>query len=187
MLNIIFPILIMLLVFLVVLYFIIYKIKKIQKEKELYKKRSEVITKLHESNEYKEEIIKKQKEFHIENEEKGIHFEMLTGRKFEEHGYKVNYNGLEKGKRDNGIDLICTKENRKTLLIQCKNYSKEKSITHEHIKVFHSNAMKYIKKNNLNENQIELKYAVPKKEVLHISAVKTMMDNYYNCKYIIVN
>ncbi len=46
--------------------------------------------------------------------------------------------------------------------------------------------MKYIKDNNLNENSIELKYVIPNKEVLDISAVKVMMNNFYNCKYVIV-
>lgn len=129
----------------------------------------------------------KQREFYKKNEEKGINFELLAGRKFEELGYKVQYNGLEKSKLDGGIDLICTKENQKTLLVQCKNYSKAKSITHEHIKIFHSNAMKYIKMNNLNENNIELKYVIPNKEVLDISAIKVMMNNFYNCKYLIID
>lgn len=128
----------------------------------------------------------RQREFYKKNEEKGINFELLAGRKFEELGYKVQYNGLEKSRLDGGIDLICTKTNQKTLLVQCKNYSKPKSITHEHIKVFHSNAMKYIKDNNLNENNIELKYVIPDKDVLDISAVKVMMNNFYRCKYLIV-
>lgn len=129
----------------------------------------------------------RQREFYRKNEEKGVNFELLAGRKFEELGYKVQYNGLEKSKLDGGIDLICTKTNQKTLLVQCKNYSKPKSITHEHIKVFHSNAMKYIKDNNLNENNVELKYVIPDKEVLDISAIKVMMNNFYRCKYLIVN
>lgn len=128
----------------------------------------------------------RQREFYKRNEEKGINFELLAGRKFEELGYKVQYNGLEKSRLDGGIDLICTKENQKTLLVQCKNYTKPKSITHEHIKVFHSNAMKYIKDNNLNENNVELKYVIPDKEVLDISAIKVMMNNFYRCKYLIV-
>ena len=43
-----------------------------------------------------------------------------------------------------------------------------------------------IKDNNLNENSIELKYVIPDKEVLDISAVKVMMNNFYRCKYLIV-
>ena len=69
----------------------------------------------------KEKRRKAQKEFHLKNEENGKKFEKLTGKRFEELGYKVIYNGLEKGKLDQGIDLICYKENE-ILLIQCKNF-----------------------------------------------------------------
>ena len=154
--------------------------------KNIEELRENKLNELKNKNQFNENRKKRQRKFYIKNEEKGIELELKAGRKFEELGYQVKYNGLEKGKFDNGIDLICTKENEKTLLIQCKNYSKEKSITHEHIKIFHSNAMKYIKENNLKETDIELKYIIPNKEVLHISAIKVFMNNYYNCKYIII-
>ena len=140
-----------------------------KKEKEFKKKRRK----------------KAQKEFHLKNEENGKKFEMLTGKKFEELGYEVIYNGLEKGKLDQGIDLICYKENE-ILLIQCKNYTKSNSITHKDIKIFHSNAIKYIKTHNLDEKSIKLKYAIPNIEILDISAQKVLSNNFYNCTYIIV-
>ena len=133
----------------------------------------------------KERRRKAQKEFHLKNEENGKKFEMLTGKKFEELGYEVIYNGLEKGKLDQGIDLICYKENE-ILLIQCKNYTKSNSITHEDIKIFHSNAIKYIKIHNLNEKSIKLKYSIPNIKILDISAKKTLSNNFYNCTYVIV-
>lgn len=157
--------------------------KRINEVKNLREKKLEEIRN---QNKNIQERKSRQREFYRKNEEKGINFELLAGRKFEELGYKVQYNGLEKSRLDGGIDLICTKTNQKTLLVQCKNYSKPKSITHEHIKVFHSNAMKYIKDNNLNENNVELKYVIPDKEVLDISAIKVMMNNFYRCKYLIV-
>lgn len=78
----------------------------------------------------------------------GKEFEQLTGKKFEDLGYKVIYHGLAKGKFDQGIDLICNKD-EKIVLIQCKNYTNSNSITHEDIKIFHSNAIIYMKKNYL--------------------------------------
>ena len=135
--------------------------------------------------EFKKERRKAQKEFHLKNEENGKKFEKLTGKRFEELGYKVIYNGLEKGKLDQGIDLICYKENE-ILLIQCKNYTKSNSITHEDIKIFHSNAIKYIKIHNLNEKSIKLKYSIPNIKILDISAKKTLSNNFYNCTYVIV-
>lgn len=154
-------------------------IKEVESRRE--NKLKEMLDKQHNGEERK----KRQRDFYIKNEEKGINLELLTGRKFEELGYKVEYNGLEKGKLDAGIDLICTKENE-ILLLQCKNYSKPKSITHEHIKIFHSNAMKYIKTNNLDERNTKLKYVIPNKEVLDISAIKVLMNDFYNCKYVVV-
>lgn len=129
---------------------------------------------------------KNQREFHLKNEENGKEYERLTGKKFEELGYKVIYHGLEKGKFDQGIDLICY-INNKIYLVQCKNYSKEKSITHEHIKIFHSNAIKYIKTHNLDEKNVELKYVIPNEYVLDMSAKKVLMNNFYNCEYLIVS
>lgn len=126
---------------------------------------------------------KRQKEFYANNEKKGQEFELRTGRKFEELGYKVVYNGIEKGRKDEGIDLLCYKDN-KILLVQCKNYSKPKSVTHEHIKIFHSNAIKYVKTNQIKNKNVEFKYAIPNKNVLDISAIKILMNNFYNCRYI---
>lgn len=134
----------------------------------------------------KEKRKKQQKDFYKKNEENGKEFEKLTGKKFEELGYKVIYHGLEKGKFDQGIDLICY-VNTKIYLVQCKNYRKEKSITHEHIKIFHSNAIKYIKTHNLDEKNIELKYVIPNENVLDMSAKKVLMNNFYNCEYLIVS
>lgn len=153
--------------------------------KEVEIRRENKLKEMQDKQQNKEESRKRQRDFYIKNEEKGINLELLTGRKFEELGYKVIYNGLEKGRLDAGIDLICTKENE-ILLLQCKNYSKPKSITHEHIKIFHSNAMKYIKTNNLDERNTKLKYVIPNKEVLDISAIKVLMNDFYNCKYVVV-
>ena len=137
--------------------------------------------------ELKEERTKqKQRDFYKKNEKNGKEFEKLTGKKFEELGYKVIYHGLEKGKLDQGIDLICNKDG-KIILIQCKNYTNSNSITHEDIKIFHSNAIIYMKKNYLDETDTELKYAIPKEDILDYSAKKTLMDKYYNCEYSIIN
>ena len=153
--------------------------------KEVETRRENELKKIQTKNQNIQDRKKQQREFYIKNEEKGINFELLAGRKFEELGYKVEYHGLEKGRFDAGIDLICTKENE-ILLLQCKNYNKPKSITHEHIKIFHSNAMKYIKTNNLDERNTKLKYVIPNKEVLDISAIKVLMNDFYNCKYVVV-
>lgn len=114
------------------------------------------------------------------NEEKGLTLELRTIKKYKDIGYKI-----EDDKKDQGIDLVCTKDD-KILLIQCKNSSKAKSITHKDIKAFHSNAMKYARVNNIKNEDITFRYVIPFKDVLHKSAVKILMDDSYNCKYVLL-
>lgn len=120
-----------------------------------------------------------------ENEKKGLTLELRTVKKYEELGYKVIYHEIEDGKDNQGIDLLCYKDD-KTLLIQCKNCSNPKSITDEDIKIFHNNAIKYIKTNDIEKNNIEFRYVIPYSDVLNKSAIKILMDNYYNCKYVVL-
>lgn len=123
----------------------------------------------------KRRIIKNQ-----ENEKKGLTLELRTRNNYEGLGYKV-----ENGKKDQGIDLLCSKDD-KILLVGCKNYSESKSITGEDIEAFHGDAIKYVKTNDIKENNIEFRYVIPYSDVLHKSAIKILMDNFYNCKYVVL-
>lgn len=85
---------------------------------------------------------------YINKIKKGQDFEKFIGRKFEENGYTVKYNGIEKGKKDSGIDLIAIKGNQ-LILTQCKNW-KEGSrykINHEKIKAFIGDTISFLEKN----------------------------------------
>lgn len=62
----------------------------------------------------------------------GIDFERYVGYKYEIDGYKLIYNGAREGLEDFGRDLIATKGNE-ILIIQCKYWSKEKTIHEKHI------------------------------------------------------
>lgn len=121
-----------------------------------------------------------------ENKAKGNEYEAKSGRFFEDKGYVVDYNGILNDKKDGGIDLICKKDNEIKLLVQCKNYSEEKSINHEMIKVFHSNATKYMDSNELDRSKIELKYIVPNVNVFDSSALKVFKEKYYRCRYKVI-
>jgi hypothetical protein len=57
----------------------------------------------------------------------GRDYERYVGYFYEKRGYGVYYQGVEKGKQDEGIDLICEKGD-KILLIQCKYWKNEFSI-----------------------------------------------------------
>lgn len=62
----------------------------------------------------------------------GRDYEMYVGHSLENEGYKVQYTGIIENLEDMGRDLIATKEN-KTLIVQCKNWSQEKTIHEKHI------------------------------------------------------
>lgn len=115
-----------------------------------------------------------------ENEEKGVTLELRTIKKYEDLGYKI-----EEGIKDQGIDLVCSKDD-KSILFQCNNASKKKSIIDEDIKTFCTNAMKYIKTNDIKSKEIELRYVIPYNDVLHKSAIKILKDDSYNCKYVVL-
>lgn len=62
----------------------------------------------------------------------GIEYERYIGYRLEMEGYKVTYTGATLGLKDMGRDLIATKKGE-TLVIQCKRWSKEKTIHEKHI------------------------------------------------------
>ena len=115
-----------------------------------------------------------------ENEKKGLTLELRTVKKYEKLGYKV-----DNSKKDQGIDFICHKD-EKIFLLQCKNNSKSKSITEKDIEIFHTNAIKYVKTNDMEEKNVEFRYVIPYSDVLDKSAIKILTDDYYNCKYVVI-
>ena len=65
----------------------------------------------------------------------GKMYERYIGYLYETQGYIVEYNGIEKGFKDSGIDLIC-KKNNEVVLIQCKYWSKQSVIYEKYIAQF---------------------------------------------------
>jgi hypothetical protein len=62
----------------------------------------------------------------------GIDFERYSGYIYEQKGYRVTYNGALKKLEDLGRDLIATKKDE-MVIIQCKYWSKQKTIHEKHI------------------------------------------------------
>lgn len=62
----------------------------------------------------------------------GRDYEMYVGHRLEEKGYAVKYTGIVENLEDMGRDLIATKDG-KTLIVQCKNWSQEKTIHEKHV------------------------------------------------------
>ena len=65
-------------------------------------------------------------------EEIGLFYERYVGYIFESKGWHVIYYGAKKGKEDEGIDLICVKEDR-VRLVQCKYWSQNKTLFENNI------------------------------------------------------
>ena len=69
-------------------------------------------------------------------------YERYVGYLYEEMGYNVEYVGIFKGFQDLGRDLIAKKDNE-IIIIQCKNWSKFKTIYEKHIFQFFGTVFQY--------------------------------------------
>lgn len=69
-------------------------------------------------------------------------YERYVGYLYEIEGYEVDYVGIFKGYEDLGRDLICTKGNE-IIVIQCKNWSKFRTIYEKHIFQFFGTVFQY--------------------------------------------
>ncbi len=72
----------------------------------------------------------------------GRDYELYVGYGYEQHGYVVNYFGSTEGINDLGRDLIATKGDI-TLIVQCKYWSKEKTIHEKHIAQLYGTYVSY--------------------------------------------
>lgn len=62
----------------------------------------------------------------------GIEYERYVGYTYEQQGYRVRYTGATQGLEDMGRDLIA-ENSAECLIIQCKRWSREKTIHEKHI------------------------------------------------------
>lgn len=116
-------------------------IKYIQENKNLVEQDKQ--TNLYEIyKQIKIENITKQKM--ISKHKKGIEYELYIAKYFRNEGYKIYMNGLNNGKKDDGIDVICHKD-KETILIQCKNW--KYPIEQKDIRAFIGDCHVYINKN----------------------------------------
>lgn len=114
--------------------------KYIQENKNLIKQDKQ--TDLYEIyKQIKIENITKQKM--ISKRKKGTEYELYIAKYFRNEGYKIYMNGLNNGKKDDGIDVICHKD-KETILIQCKNW--KYPIEQKDIRAFIGDCHVYINK-----------------------------------------
>lgn len=124
---------------------------------------------------------KKRKTRNEENEKNGLTLELRTIKRYEDLGYKVVSNKIQ----NQDIDMFCYKDD-KTILVKCKNSSDSKSIKEEDIMAFYNCAINYINSKNIKEENAVFRYVVPYKDIFHKSAINILMDDSYNCKYVLV-
>ena len=72
----------------------------------------------------------------------GRDYERYIGYLYEMKGYKVDYEGIEKGLEDLGRDLVCIKGNE-IEIVQCKCWANYKTIHEKHINQLYGTAVKY--------------------------------------------
>lgn len=83
----------------------------------------------------------------------GRDYELFVGQMFEKCGYSISFFGIERQLEDLGRDIIAKKDNN-TLIIQCKNWSKNKQIHEKHIAQLYGTTVQYIIENNCNSNNV---------------------------------
>ena len=82
---------------------------------------------------------------YLKAEEIGRRYERYIGYLCEIDGYKVDYNGIKKGVKDGGVDLICSKR-KELVIIQCKCRDDQGQIHENTILQLVANLMKYKRK-----------------------------------------
>lgn len=90
---------------------------------------------------------------------KGNNYEKYVAEHYKSNGYEVILNGIIQGKKDNGIDIICNKNNE-LILIQCKNWNEncKYRINHEKLKAFIGSCTEYVNEHKLFDKNIKLKF-----------------------------
>lgn len=107
----------------------------------------------------------------------GDEFEKFIGQKYESLGQNVIYHGLNKGKKDNGIDLIIDSEKTITF-VQCKNW---KSMGHyklnqKDLRAFIGDCYMYMFNNNIDKKH-NFHFIVSDTELLTKSAEIYVKEN----------
>ncbi|MDY5466350.1 MAG: restriction endonuclease [Campylobacter sp.] len=93
-----------------------------------------------------EKLLKEYEEKqYLKAEEIGRRYERYIGYLYEIDGYKVDYNGIKKGVKDGGVDLICSKR-KELIIIQCKCRDEQGQIHENTILQLIANLSKYKRK-----------------------------------------
>lgn len=107
----------------------------------------------------------------------GSDYERYIGYLMEQDGWHVIYNGINRGLQDMGIDLICH-QGRRYILIQCKNWSSQKTIHEKHInQLFGSTVDFYLNQINKGGTFSEFYRLLQTKEILPLFVTSTQLSD----------
>ena len=130
-----------------------------------------VVKNLKEISKVKIEKKEVKKTSYKEKVQKGTQYEEFIAKYYEKLGYKVWEHGKEKGRKDNGIDLIA-KKGKEIIFMQCKNWSASSSykISHKELKSTRQDVSDYIEKNPIFKSYNQKIIYILSNDVLHKSA-----------------
>lgn len=108
----------------------------------------------------------------------GADYEKFIAKKYTNSGYDIILNGIEKGKADEGIDIIAIKDG-KTILVQCKNWKDTgyTEIYDKDIRAFFGDCFKYILDNSLLNRTVAMHYIIANEETMNQSAKIYLQKN----------
>ena len=84
----------------------------------------------------------------------GRDYELYIGQKYLADGFDVDFTGSYMGLEDMGRDLICKKGDT-TLIVQCKYWSKDKTIHENHINQLFGTMTTYCIENNISSKKVK--------------------------------
>ena len=83
----------------------------------------------------------------------GRDYELYIGFLYKQKGYEIDYFGEYMGMDDLGRDIIAKKD-KKTLIIQCKYWSKKKQIHEKHVTQLYGTMISYCVENGFSQNDV---------------------------------
>ncbi len=109
------------------------------------------------------------------NAEIGRDFERYVGYQYEKKGYSVEYRGIVDGFEDRGRDLLCHKGNT-TLVVQCKYWSKKKTIHENHINQLFGTTLKYFLEQHPRATFYDFFTALEKRTIAPVFVTSTTLS-----------
>lgn len=109
------------------------------------------------------------------NAEIGRDFERYIGYLYEKNNFQVEYRGIIDGFEDRGRDLICTK-NKQILVVQCKYWSKNKTIHENHINQLFGTTVKYYMEVNPDATFLDFYSALKNKVIVPVFITSTTLS-----------